>query len=135
MRKTTEMLWNIPGKTIGVLGLAFKPNTDDIRSAPSIDIIKKLIAEGANIKAYDPVAMENTKGELGDRIVYCKDAYEAAHDSDCLMIMTEWNEFKEIDFKRLKDIMKQPAILDGRNIYDPEKMRSMGFRYMAIGRI
>ena len=134
IKKVTEMLWNLPDKTIGVWGLAFKPDTDDIRCAPSIDIIKRLLAEGADIKAFDPVAMENTKKELGDKIVYCRDIYEAAQDADCVILMTEWNEFKEIDWQRLKGIMRQPAILDGRNAYDPRKLKDMGFRYAGIGR-
>jgi len=132
--KITDMLWNLPDKIIGIWGLAFKPNTDDIRSAPSIDIIRRLIAAGAKIKAFDPAAMEKTRAELGDRIIYCKDAYDAARDADCVALMTEWNEFKEIDWQRLKSVMRQPVILDGRNIYDPEKMKDMGFRYAGIGR-
>ena len=132
--KITDMLWNLPDKTIGIWGLAFKPNTDDIRSAPSIDIIRRLLAAGAKIKAFDPAAMEKTRAELGDRIIYCKDAYDAARDADCVALMTEWNEFKEIDWQRLKSVMRQPVILDGRNIYDPEKMKDMGFRYAGIGR-
>ncbi|MGB2601797.1 MAG: UDP-glucose/GDP-mannose dehydrogenase family protein [Candidatus Omnitrophota bacterium] len=132
--KISEMLWNLPEKVIGVWGLSFKPNTDDIRCAPSIDIIKKLIAAGARIKAFDPVAMENAKKELGDKIEYCRDAYEAAEGADCIVLMTEWNEFKEIDLKRVKDIMNQPTILDGRNIYDPQRVKGMGFKYAGIGR-
>ena len=132
--KVSEMLWNLPEKVIGVWGLSFKPNTDDIRCAPAIDIIKKLIDAGARIKAFDPVAMENAKKELGDKIEYCRDAYEAAEGADCIILMTEWNEFKEIDLKRVKDIMNQPAILDGRNVYDPRKVKSMGFKYAGIGR-
>jgi UDPglucose 6-dehydrogenase len=132
--KISEMLWNLPEKVIGVWGLSFKPNTDDIRCAPSIDIIKKLIAAGARIKAFDPVAMENAKKELGDKIEYCRDAYEVAEGADCIVLMTEWNEFKEIDLKRVKDIMNQPTILDGRNIYDPQRVKGMGFKYAGIGR-
>ncbi|MFC1549120.1 UDP-glucose dehydrogenase family protein, partial [Candidatus Omnitrophota bacterium] len=134
VKKASEMLWNLPDKVIGVWGLAFKPNTDDIRCAPSIDIIKKLLGEGAKIKAFDPVAMENTKMELGDKIEYCHDAYAAAQDADCVILMTEWNEFKEVDWDRVKSIMKQPIVLDGRNVYDPVKMKEHGFRYTGIGR-
>jgi len=134
LQKITEMLWNLPEKVIGVWGLAFKPDTDDIRSAPALDIIRRLLEEGAVVKAYDPVAMNRTREELGGSITYCRDAYEAARDSDCVMLMTEWNEFKEIDWARLKTIMKQPVVLDGRNIYDPAKMKKMGFRYSGIGR-
>lgn len=134
VKKASEILWNLPDKVIGVWGLAFKPNTDDIRSAPALDIIKKLLAEGARIKAFDPVAMDNARAELGEKITYCRDAYEAAQDADCVMLMTEWNEFKEVDWHRIKDIMKQPVVIDGRNIYDPAKMRDMGFKYTGIGR-
>jgi UDPglucose 6-dehydrogenase len=133
-RKVSEMLWNLPDKIIGVWGLAFKPNTDDIRSAPALDIIKKLLAGGASIKAFDPVAMDNARKELGQKITYCRDAYEAAQDADCVVLMTEWNEFKEVDWHRIKNIMKQPIVIDGRNIYDPAKMKEMGFKYAGIGR-
>ncbi|MFC1480166.1 UDP-glucose dehydrogenase family protein [Candidatus Omnitrophota bacterium] len=134
IRKLSEMLWNLPGKTVAVWGLAFKPDTDDIRSAPSIGIIERLIAGGAKVKAFDPAAMENTKTELGEKIVYCRDAYETVKDADCVMLMTEWNEFKEVDWQRVKPLMKQPVVMDGRNIYDPDKLKKMGFRYTGIGR-
>ena len=132
--KTKDMLWNLAGKTVAVWGLAFKPNTDDIRSAPAIDIIRNLISEGVKIRAFDPVAMENTKMELGDKITFCKDVYDAAEGADCVMVMTEWNEFKEIDWDKLKKTMKQPAIIDGRNIYDPNMMKELGFNYVCMGR-
>ncbi|MBU1084316.1 MAG: UDP-glucose/GDP-mannose dehydrogenase family protein, partial [Candidatus Omnitrophica bacterium] len=134
IRKVVELLWNIKDKTIAVWGLAFKPNTDDIRSAPAIDIIERLLKEGARIKCFDPAAMEKAKTELGSKVEYCGDIYEAAEGADCVLLMTEWNEFKEIDWKKLKKIMIQPAMLDGRNIYDPEKLKEMGFKYMGIGR-
>ncbi|MFH1305134.1 MAG: UDP-glucose/GDP-mannose dehydrogenase family protein [Candidatus Omnitrophota bacterium] len=134
IRKIRKMLWNLQDKVIGVWGLAFKPDTDDIRSAPSIDIIKRLLSEGANVKAFDPAAMEKSKKELAGRIVYCEDVYETAREADCVVLMTEWNEFKEIDWARVKESMKQPVVFDGRNIYDPAKLRSMGFRYAGVGR-
>ncbi|MGB2630280.1 MAG: UDP-glucose/GDP-mannose dehydrogenase family protein [Candidatus Omnitrophota bacterium] len=134
VKKISDMLWNLPDKVIGVWGLSFKPNTDDIRSAPSIDIIKRLLKEGAEIKVYDPVAMEKAKAELGESVTYCRTAYEAAEESDCVVLMTEWSEFKEVDWQRMKDIMRQPVVLDGRNIYDPGKLKKMGFRYSGIGR-
>ncbi|KJJ85741.1 UDP-glucose 6-dehydrogenase [Candidatus Omnitrophus magneticus] len=132
--KLREMLWNIPGKIIAVWGLAFKPNTDDIRSSPSIDIIKKLLKEGAKIKVFDPAAMEKAKEELGDSVIYCNDTYTSATGSDCIVLMTEWNEFKEIDWNRIKKIVRQPVVLDGRNIYDPVKLKNMGFEYRGMGR-
>lgn len=134
IRKISDMLWNLPGKTIGVWGLAFKPNTDDIRSAPAIDVIKRLIGEGVNVRVFDPVAMDNAKEELGDSVTYCEDIYDAAKGADCVALITEWNEFKEIDWERVKETMKQPVVFDARNIYDPEKIKGMGFKYAAIGR-
>ncbi|MFQ5951899.1 MAG: UDP-glucose dehydrogenase family protein [Candidatus Omnitrophota bacterium] len=134
VQKIKDLLWNLPGKVIGVWGLSFKPNTDDIRSAPSIDIIKDLLKEGAKIKVYDPAAMEKARSELGDEVIYCEDVYEAVKDSDCVVLMTEWNEFKEVDWQHVKSVMKQPVVLDGRNIYDPEKLKKMGFGYAGIGR-
>ncbi len=134
IRKIESMLWNLPDKVIGVWGLAFKPNTDDIRSAPAMDIIRKLLDEGVRIKVFDPAAMDRARAELGDRVIYCRDIYEAAESSDCVVLMTEWNEFKEIEWDRIKEIMRQPVVMDGRNIYDPAKLKNMGFRYAGMGR-
>jgi UDPglucose 6-dehydrogenase len=133
VKKIEKALWVVKGKTIGVLGLAFKPDTDDMRSAPSIDIIKELQKEGAKIKAYDPQAMERSKA-IFEGITYCKEPYEAAKDADALVIVTEWNEFKELDLKKIKSIMRTPLIVDGRNIYNPEDMKKNGFSYFSIGR-
>jgi len=133
VKKIEETLWVLNGKTIGVLGLAFKPNTDDIRSAPAIDIIKQLLADGAKIKAYDPEAMPNTKKVLPE-LEYCKDPYEAANESEALVIMTEWDEFKGLDLDRIKQLMVHPTIVDGRNIFNPERMEKLGFTYKSIGR-
>lgn len=132
-RKVEKMLWNLPGKTVGVLGIAFKPNTDDIRSAPSIDIINRLIDSGCKIKAYDPKAMDKAAG-LFKNVKFCKDAYDVAKGSDCLVIVTEWDEFKSLDFKKIKKLLKHPIIIDGRNIYDPKEITDMGFKYSGIGR-
>ena len=134
MGKAAELLWNIPDKTIAVWGLAFKPNTDDIRSAPAIDIIGRLLKEGAKIRVYDPAAMERSREVLGDNVVYCGDIYETAEKSDCIMLMTEWDEFRDVDWNKIKGIMAQPVILDGRNLYDPEKLKKLGFKYAGIGR-
>ncbi|MBI2101517.1 UDP-glucose/GDP-mannose dehydrogenase family protein [Candidatus Woesearchaeota archaeon] len=133
MKKIEKALWVVKGKTIGVLGLAFKPNTDDMRLAPSIDIISQLQKEGAKIKAYDPEAMQKA-GQIFNGITYCNSPYEAAAGSDALVILTEWKEFKELDLKRIKPLMKHPLIIDGRNIYNPEEMRKEGFVYISIGR-
>jgi len=133
LNKIKDLLWIIKDKTIGILGLSFKPNTDDIRSAPSIDIIQALQSEGAKIKVYDPSAMEKA-GELLDKVKFCKDPYEVSRGSDCLLIITEWDEFKELDLSRIKKLLKRPFIIDGRNIYEPERMKKLGFTYAGIGR-
>jgi len=131
--KIKETLWILEDKTVGILGLAFKPNTDDMRNAPSIDIISKLLREKAKIKAYDPRAMEKAKSILKD-IEYCSDPYRAAEGSEALVILTEWNEFKEMDLEKLKKLLKHPTVIDGRNIYEPAKMKELGFTYHSIGR-
>ncbi|MGB2705632.1 MAG: UDP-glucose/GDP-mannose dehydrogenase family protein [Candidatus Omnitrophota bacterium] len=125
----------IKGKTIGILGLSFKPNTDDMRNAPSLDIIRRLLSEKAFIKAYDPQAMEKAREELrSKRVEFCKDAYSTAEGCDCLAIVTEWNEFKRLNLKKVKRLLRRPVIVDGRNIYDPAKMKKLGFVYTGIGR-
>jgi UDPglucose 6-dehydrogenase len=134
IKKIEESVWNISKKTIAVLGLAFKPDTDDIRYAPALDIITTLLKEGADIRTYDPEAMARVKPLFKKGVEFCKGPYEAVKGSDCLVIATEWNEFKELDFKRLKKMMRQPVIVDGRNIYDPEEMKRLGFRYAGMGR-
>ena len=132
-RKIEEALWIVEGKAIGVLGLSFKPNTDDIRSAPSIDIVNSLKTNGAKVKVYDPQAMKNAHSVLKG-VKFCKDLYEVARDSDALVIATEWHEFEVMDLGRVKKSMKRPLIIDGRNIFDPEKMSKIGFKYISIGR-
>ena len=124
---------DLTGKTIGLLGLAFKPNTDDMRDAPSIDIAADLVGAGARVRGYDPVSMEVARPMLPN-VDLCKDPYEMAQGSDALIVVTEWNEFKQLDLEKLKDLLKSPIIYDGRNIYDPQVMNEMGFTYRAIGR-
>ncbi len=124
---------SLQGKTIGLLGLAFKPNTDDMRDAPSIDIAQELTAAGAVVRGYDPVAMEVARGIL-PAVVMCKNAYEMAEGCDALMVLTEWNEFKQLDLEKVKSLLVTPVIYDGRNLYDPAIMRAAGFTYRAIGR-
>jgi UDPglucose 6-dehydrogenase len=133
LEKIKDTLWIIKDKTIGILGLAFKPNTDDIRNAPSLDIIKALQLEEARIKVYDPQAMKKAQELLG-KTKFCKDPYQASAACDCLLIITEWDEFKELDFSKIKKLMKRPIIIDGRNIYEPKKMKKLGFKYVGIGR-
>jgi UDPglucose 6-dehydrogenase len=124
---------NIKGKTIALWGLSFKPQTDDMREAPSLVIIKKLLEAGAHVKAYDPVAMNEAKHMLGDRIVYSEDQYEALIDADCLMLVTEWPEFKFPNFNIIRKLLNKPVIFDGRNIYELAEMKRKGFDYFCIG--
>ena len=131
--KIKESLWIIKGKTIGVLGLAFKPNTDDIRNAPALDLIRDLQKEGANIKAYDPEAMGKARAAI-TKVKFCRDPYATASGCDCLVIATEWDEFKKINFIKIKKLLKRPIIIDGRNIYAPKKLRELGFNYVGLGR-
>ncbi len=131
--KVKEALGNLKGKTIAVLGLSFKPNTDDMREAPSLKIISSLQREGAKIRAYDPKAMEMAR-KIFKKIEYGKDPYDVAKGSDALLIITEWNQFRNLDLKRLQKMMKSPVFRDFRNIYEPAKMREMGFKYFAVGR-
>lgn len=133
IRKIESHLWNAKGKSIGVLGLTFKPDTDDMRFAPSIDIINTLQGLGAHVKAYDPEGMTKAK-KIFKGVKFCSDAYSVAKASDCLLILTEWNEFKELDLKKIKKFLRQPLVIDGRNIYSPEKMKDLGFKYISIGR-
>jgi UDPglucose 6-dehydrogenase len=124
---------SLEGKLIGLLGLAFKPNTDDMRDAPSIDISNSLIAAGARVRGYDPVARE-TAAPLMPAVEICNDVYEMATDCDALIVVAEWNEFKQLDLEKLKGLLKSPIIYDGRNVYDPALMKQIGFTYRAIGR-
>jgi UDPglucose 6-dehydrogenase len=124
---------NMTGKTVGVLGLSFKPETDDIRDAPSLDIIQALVSQGAKIRAFDPVAMDNFKKLFPD-LTYCTDPYHVAEGSDVLIFMTEWNQFRKLDLDRLKTLLKTPNVVDLRNIYEPQQMRSLGFNYVGVGR-
>jgi UDPglucose 6-dehydrogenase len=133
VRLMEDKLWILKDKVIGVLGRAFKPDTDDMRNAPSLDIIAELQREGAKIRAYDPQAMENAKKLLKD-IVYCPDVLTAVKGCDCLVLLTEWEVFKKMDFKKIGRLMKQPLLFDGRNLYDPVKMKEQGFEYYGVGR-
>jgi UDPglucose 6-dehydrogenase len=132
--KAVKHFGDLAGKTIAVWGLAFKPKTDDMREAPSLEIIEGLAGKGARIQATDPVAMEVARKILGERVKLCEDPYETLEGADALCVVTEWNEFRRPDFERMKRLMKQPVIFDGRNIFDPLAMRSRGFVYYGIGR-
>jgi UDPglucose 6-dehydrogenase len=133
VEKLREVLGGLRDQVIGVLGLSYKPNTDDVREAPSIDVIHSLLQKGARVRAYDPKAMPVLKRELSG-IAYCDDAYAVAEGADALLIVTEWDEFRVLDLERIKRIMRRPVIVDGRNIYDPKTMREAGFVYRGVGR-
>jgi UDPglucose 6-dehydrogenase len=124
---------NIQGKTIALWGLSFKPQTDDMREAPSLIIVKQLLEAGAVVKAYDPIAIKEAKHHFGETITYCEDQYETLIDADCLAILTEWPEFKFPNFKIVQKLLTNPAIFDGRNIYDKDEMKQIGFDYFCIG--
>ncbi len=135
LSKVDQLLPEPAGRTISVLGLSFKPNTDDMREAPSIPIIRELVRRGAALKVYDPGAME-AAGEVFEDLdlTYAENAYEAAEGADLLVLITEWNEFRKLDLARLKSIMAAPRVVDCRNVYDPVKLREMGFEYLGVGR-
>jgi UDPglucose 6-dehydrogenase len=134
LEKIRKELWVVRGKKIAIWGLAFKPNTDDVRFAPSIALVKSLLDEGAQVRAYDPEAMEKAKSALPN-IAYCSNPYEAAESADAIVIVTEWDEFRELEWDRLLATVEQPLIIDGRNVFAPEEISRKGFRYVSIGRV
>jgi UDPglucose 6-dehydrogenase len=125
---------NLKGKHFAMWGLAFKPNTDDIREAPALYMIDALLAEGATVTAYDPEAMENVESKIGNKIKYADNAYDALHNADGLIVVTEWSEFRSPDFKKIQNYMNDKVIFDGRNLFEPEQMKELGFHYESIGR-
>ncbi|QDU81267.1 UDP-glucose 6-dehydrogenase [Polystyrenella longa] len=131
--KIKKTMGDLKGKTIALWGLSFKPRTDDIREAPSLVLIEQLLKEGVNIRVHDPVAMENVREEIGDKVEYCEHHYDTLEGADALAIVTEWSEFRNPDFDYMKHKLKQMTIFDGRNLYDPKKMTEMGFAYYGIG--
>ena len=133
VEKLREVLGGLRDQVIGILGLAYKPNTDDVREAPAIDVIQSLQQKGARVRAYDPKAMPVLK-RLLNGIDYCTDAYKTADGADALLLVTEWDEFRNLDMDRVKRLMRRPVIVDGRNIYDPKAMRELGFVYRGVGR-
>jgi UDPglucose 6-dehydrogenase len=124
----------LKGRTIALWGLAFKPRTDDMREAPAISIAERLLDLGANVRAYDPEASRTARQLFGDRLTLCDKSYDALADADALAVVTEWNEFREPDFNKMRQLMKSPVVFDGRNIYSPGQMRALGFTYFSIGR-
>ena len=136
LSKVRSALWTLRGKRLGVLGLAFKGETDDIRESPAVDLVEMLLAEGCFVTAYDPAAMKRTEEQIpaGPNLRYVEDAYAAAVDADALLVLTDWREFVDLDFKRLYTLMRYPIVVDGRNLFDPKEMHDMGFTYISIGR-
>lgn len=134
LRKVQSALWTLRGKHLGVLGLAFKGGTDDIRESPGLAIVQALLQQGCKITAYDPAAMERTREVLNSGIAYANSSYEAAHGADALLILTEWEEFANLDLARLRLELKYPIVIDGRNLYDPDVMAAQGFTYYSVGR-
>jgi len=132
--KIEKFFPSLSGRTVSIWGLAFKPRTDDMREAPAIPIIERLLAGGAVVKAYDPAATPVARGIFGNKITYCDKSYDALSGADALAVVTEWNEFREPDFTKMRSLMKAPVVFDGRNIYSPEQMRALGFTYFSIGR-
>jgi UDPglucose 6-dehydrogenase len=134
LRKVRSALWTLRGKNLGVLGLAFKGGTDDIRESPALFLVQALLQEGSKITAYDPAAMDRTQEVMNSGITFANSAYEAAHGADALLILTEWEEFANLDLNRLRQELKYPIVIDGRNLYDPEVMAAQGFTYYSVGR-
>ncbi len=131
--KISEQIGALDGKTVGVLGLSYKPNTDDVRDSPALGIIRRLQESGAKVRCFDPQAMPRAEEELVD-VTFCKDAYDVAKDSDCLVLATEWNEFRSLDLRRLKEYLSSPVLVDLRNVYERDEVEKLGFRYTGVGR-
>lgn len=134
VKKLQDKLGTLRGKTIALWGLAFKPETDDMREAPALVVIEKLLEAGASVKVYDPVAMDECRRRIGDRVIYCKDMYDVVIDADALAVLTEWKEFRIPSWSVIKRVMKQPVLVDGRNIYSKDEVIAEGFEYAAIGK-
>jgi UDPglucose 6-dehydrogenase len=133
LKKMRETLWVLKEKTIAMLGLTFKPNTDDVRNSIAMDLAQRLQKEGARVRAYDPKGMEKARELLPD-VAYCKDAYEACAGSDAVVLATEWAEFSSLNLEKIRDTMTHPIVFDGRNVFDPNKMKALGYVYKSVGR-
>jgi UDPglucose 6-dehydrogenase len=133
-QKLTALAGPVKGRRIAVWGLAFKPNTDDMREAPALVLVDELLAAGADVVAHDPVAMHEAKRRLGDRITFAENGYDAIDGADALVVVTDWNEYRHPDFGRIHRLLRTPVVVDGRNLYDARKMRALGFAYDSIGR-
>ena len=133
VEKIAQAIGSLEGKTVGVLGLAFKPNTDDIRDSASVKIVQAIQKRGARVRAYDPVAMDSAR-KLMPEIIYCEDVYETAKGSDALILITEWNQFRNLDLERIRKALRSPVFIDLRNVYEPQRMKDLGFHYVGVGR-
>jgi UDPglucose 6-dehydrogenase len=133
VEKIKEALGGLQGMTVGMLGLSFKPNTNDLREAPALSIAQELLEQGATVRAYDPAALEEAT-KLVPRLTPCPNGYEAAREADALVLMTEWNEFRNLDFAKLKTLMRRPVLVDLRNVYESSRVTSFGFRHVSVGR-
>jgi UDPglucose 6-dehydrogenase len=134
MDKLTSMMPSVVGSEVGILGLAFKPNTNCIVGSVSLSLARGLISRGARVRAYDPVAIPDAQRELNDVVHFCQNAYEVAEGSDALVVGTSWPEFRALDWQRVKRLLKQPVVFDTKNMLDAPRMRSMGFQYLGVGR-
>jgi len=134
VEKVRRALWVVKDKTVGVLGLAFKPNTDDVRFAPAIEVLRRLIAEGAKVRASDPVAIERARLVLSKGVEFVEDPYQTTRGADALLLLTEWKEYRDLDWQRIYGEMARPLILDARNMLSPAKMKELGFEYHSFGR-
>lgn len=134
VEKIDAALGGLPGRVVGVLGLAFKPSTDDGRESPPLKLVERLLDGGASVVAHDPVAIGSARATLGDRVRFVNDCYEAANDADAVVVATECNEYKQLDFTILRKLMRGDVFMDARNIYDPESLTANGLRYLGVGR-
>jgi UDPglucose 6-dehydrogenase len=126
---------DLSGKQVTLWGLAFKPHTDDVREAPALEVIRQLLDRGVKVRVFDPIAQKQAEKVLDGTVIYEKDLLKSVEKSDCLVIITEWPEFRTVDLKEIKKSLKSPCIVDGRNIFDPKKMKKMGFKYISVGRV
>jgi UDPglucose 6-dehydrogenase len=133
-QKLTTLAGPVKGRRIALWGLAFKPNTDDMREAPALVLVDELLDAGAEVVAHDPVAMHEAKRRLGDRVIFAENGYDAIDGADALVVVTDWNEYRHPDFARIRRLLRTPVVVDGRNLYDARKMRALGFAYDSIGR-
>jgi UDPglucose 6-dehydrogenase len=133
VEKITKEVGVLKGKTFAMLGLSFKPNTNDLRDAPALAIAQELLKQGATVRAYDPAALQEACQTVSG-LIPCKDAYETAQGADALILMTEWNQFRTLDFDRLKTVLRQPVFFDLRNVYEPDRVTAFGFRHISVGR-